>query len=141
MQQALDLANQARSQNEIPVGAIIVHQDQVIGRGFNQTIKFNDPTAHAEILALREAGKAISNYRLLDSIMYVTLEPCAMCAYAMVHARIKRVVFGAYDLKTGAAGSVINIFSYPWNHNVDHLGGVLSDKCGELLQQFFCTKR
>jgi len=142
MQQALQLAHQAAQNNEVPIGALLVKKNECIASAFNQPIKLNDPCAHAEILALREAGQKLGNYRLLDTTLYVTLEPCAMCAAAMIHARIKRVVFGAHDLRTGAAGSVIDLFgmSY-WNHRVEVSKEIFAMESAELLQGFFKKRR
>jgi len=142
MQQAQELAAHAENLGEIPVGAIIVHQGQVISKGYNQSITLNDPSAHAEILALRAAGKALNNYRLLDTTLYVTLEPCAMCAMAMVHARVGRVVFGAFDYKTGAGGSLLNLLTDSrLNHQLTVCSGVLGSECSEQLSQFFRRRR
>lgn len=139
---ALKLAEQAAAQNEVPVGAIVVLNNQIIGQGYNQSIIQRDPSAHAEIIALREAAKAVGNYRLLGATLYVTLEPCLMCVGAMVHARIQRVVFGAYDPKTGMAKSVGRFFELPHlNHRVEVVGGVLAESCGNLLQRFFKQRR
>ena len=142
MQRALVLAREAADQGEVPVGAIVVLNNQIIGQGYNQSISAKDPTAHAEIIALREAAKTVGNYRLLDATLYVTLEPCLMCVGAMVHARILRVVFGAHDPKTGAAESVGRFFELPhWNHRVEMTGGVLSEPCCTVLTQFFKALR
>ena len=142
MQKALELARKAQAEDEVPVGALIVKDDQLIAEGFNQPIKSNDPSAHAEMIAMRHAGQALNNYRLIDTTMYVTLEPCSMCVGAMIHARVKRLVFGAFDLKTGAAGSAINLISDDaHNHKVEVVGGVLEGECRELLQGFFREKR
>lgn len=142
MQRAIELAKQAESFNEVPVGAVIVKDGEVIGEGFNQPIAKHDPSAHAEIMALRNAGEAINNYRLIDTTVYVTLEPCAMCAMAMVHARVKRVVYGANDLKTGACGSVFHLIeSEHHNHRVTVEGGLLAEQCGLLLSNFFKRRR
>ena len=142
MRQALDAAAQALQQNEVPVGAVLVSHDQVIATGRNQPIASHDPTAHAEIAALRAGGLALGSYRLRDTTLYVTLEPCAMCAAAIVHARVRRVVFGAWDPKAGAAGSLIDLFRLDGlNHRVDVFGGVLSEDCGALLQRFFAARR
>jgi tRNA(adenine34) deaminase len=142
MQQALLLAQQAQAAEEVPVGALIVHRQQIIAQAFNQPIHMQDPSAHAEIVALRQAAAVLNNYRLLDTTLYVTLEPCAMCAGAMLHARVKRVVFGAYDPKAGAVGSVINLFKdYAWNHRIEYQGGVLAEACGKLLKDFFQQRR
>lgn len=142
MRRALELADVAKVSGEVPVGAVLVHDGHVIAMGYNQPIGTHDPTAHAEIVALREAGKLLENYRLEDTTLYVTLEPCPMCAMAMVHARVKRVVFGAWDVKAGGAGSIVNIFTLPGlNHRVDVFGGVLMEECAEKLTKFFQTRR
>jgi tRNA(adenine34) deaminase len=142
MHQALQLAAQAQQCAEVPVGAVLVLGDQVIATGRNCPIASHDPTAHAEIEALRAGGRALGSYRLNDTTLYVTLEPCAMCAAAIVHARVRRVVFGAWDPKAGAAGSIIDIFRLgSLNHRVDVFGGVLSEECGTQLQQFFAARR
>ncbi|WP_411990860.1 tRNA adenosine(34) deaminase TadA [Agarivorans sp. DSG3-1] len=142
MNYALNLAAKAEAQGEVPVGAVVVYQGEVVGEGWNQTITLNDATAHAEVLALREAGKNIGNYRLLDTTLYVTLEPCSMCAGAMVHARVKRLVFGASDLKTGAAGSVFNIVNCEQlNHKVEIEAGVLAESCADTISRFFRKRR
>ena len=142
MTEALALAADARQAGEVPVGAVVVHEGQIIGRGFNAPISLHDPSAHAEIQALRAAAKALGNYRLAGCTLYVTLEPCAMCAGAIQHARIARVVFGASDLKTGACGSVINLFAEPLlNHHTEVEGGMLAQQCGELLTAFFRERR
>lgn len=142
MQQALLLAEKAQQQDEVPVGAVIVKDNQLIAEGWNQPIQSHDPSAHAEMQAMRAAGKALNNYRLVDTTLYVTLEPCSMCVGAMVHARVKRVVFGAYDAKTGACGSAVNLADAAHhNHIIDVTGGVLENPCRELLQGFFRYKR
>lgn len=142
MQQALALAHQAAEAGEVPVGAVLVHQGVVIATGHNAPIISHDPTAHAEIRALRAAAARLGNYRLEDCELYVTLEPCPMCAGALLHARLKRVVFGASDPKTGAAGSVLDLFAQPQlNHQTTVQGGVLAAECGALLQGFFQRKR
>jgi len=142
MRHAIGLAKQGQVDGEVPVGAVIVKDNQVIGEGWNQPIGLHDPSAHAEMLALRAAGRTLSNYRLLDATLYVTLEPCVMCAGAIIHARIKRLVYGANDPKAGAAGSVVDIFANPkLNHHVTVEGGLLSSECGDLLSQFFKAKR
>ncbi len=142
MNHALKLAEQAELLGEVPVGAVLVLNNQMIGEGWNQPIRSSDPTAHAEILALRNGAKRVGNYRLPASTLYVTLEPCAMCAGAMIHARIARVVFGASDPKTGAAGSLMNLLQDErLNHRVDCVGGVMADHCGALLRNFFQRKR
>ena len=142
MTEALALAADARQAGEVPVGAVVVHEGQIIGRGFNAPISLHDPSAHAEIQALRAAAQALGNYRLAGCTLYVTLEPCAMCAGAIQHARIARVVFGASDPKTGACGSVINLFAEPLlNHHTEVEGGMLAQQCGELLTTFFRERR
>ena len=142
MTEALALAANARRAGEVPVGAVVVREGQIIGRGFNAPISLHDPSAHAEIQALRAAAKALGNYRLAGCTLYVTLEPCAMCAGAIQHARIARVVFGAADPKTGACGSVINLFAEPLlNHHTEVEGGMLAQQCGELLTAFFRERR
>jgi tRNA(adenine34) deaminase len=142
MQQALNLARQAALNGEVPVGAIIVEDGEIIGRGSNAPIGLHDPTAHAEIQAMREAAQHLGNYRLVDCTLYVTLEPCAMCSGAMQHARIKRLVYGARDPKTGACGSVINLMGEPkLNHHCEILGGVLAEECGAVLTEFFKQRR
>ncbi|MGI9263686.1 MAG: tRNA adenosine(34) deaminase TadA [Gammaproteobacteria bacterium] len=139
---ALDLARESAAAGEVPVGAIVVRDDQVVGAGRNHPIAAADPTAHAEIQALREAGLNLDNYRLGKCTLYVTLEPCAMCAGAMVHARIERLVYGARDPKSGAAGSVFDLVrSERMNHTMDVEGGVLEEACGELLRGFFRSRR
>ena len=142
MQIALDLAKQAALMGEVPVGAIVVKDNVVIGRGSNAPIGMHDPTAHAEILAMRQAANYLGNYRLVDCTLYVTLEPCAMCSGAMQHARIAKLVFGASDPKTGACGSVINLMNEPkLNHHTEVVGGVLALECGGLLSDFFRQRR
>ena len=142
MQRALELAARAESQGEVPVGALIVQGDRVIGEGWNQPITLKDPTAHAEILAMRAAAAALDDYRLGGTTLYVTLEPCPMCAAALVHARVARLVFGAWDPRQGAAGSAFNLVTArELNHRVDCFGGVLADECGELLKRVFASRR
>lgn len=142
MREALGLAVQAAARGEVPVGAVVVKDGIVIGRGFNQPIGRHDPTAHAEVMALRDAASALGNYRLPGCELYVTLEPCAMCAMALMHARFKRVVFGARDPKTGAAGSVVDLFGEArLNHHTDVVGGVLAEECGQVLRDFFAERR
>jgi tRNA(adenine34) deaminase len=139
---ALDLAREAGAAGEVPVGALVVIDGEVVGRGFNRPIGRHDPTAHAEIMALRDAATRLGNYRLPGSTLFVTLEPCAMCAGAIMHARVERVVFGARDPKTGAAGSVIDLFAEPrLNHHTAITGGVLADECGGQLSGFFAARR
>jgi tRNA(adenine34) deaminase len=142
MAKALDLARLAQQQGEVPVGAVLVQGDEVIASGHNQPIALSDPTAHAEILALRMGAKHCTNYRLPGCTLFVTLEPCAMCAMAMLHARLERVVFAASDPKTGAAGSVMNLFSYTTlNHQTQVQGGVMAQEASELLKAFFRMRR
>ena len=142
MQLALDLATQAALNGEVPVGAIVVKDGVVIGRGSNAPVGLHDPTAHAEIIAMREAATYLGNYRLVDCTLYVSLEPCAMCSGAMQHARIARLVYGASDPKTGACGSVVNLMSEPkLNHHTEVLGGVLAEQCGAVLTAFFKQRR
>ena len=142
MQRAIELARLAESRGEVPVGAVLVKDDQIIGEGYNSPISESDPTAHAEIRALRDAAQRIGNYRLLNTTLYVTLEPCLMCVGAIVHARIGEVVFGASEPKTGAAGSVFDVLTSPaHNHNVELRGGVMADECAMLLTKFFQKRR
>lgn len=142
MQMALDLAKQAALNGEVPVGAIVVKDGVVIGRGANAPIGLHDPTAHAEIIAIREAAAILGNYRLVDCVLYVTLEPCAMCSGAMQHARIKKLIFGASDAKTGACGGVINLMAEPkLNHHCEVISGVLAEECGAVLSTFFKQRR
>ena len=142
MQEALRSAQRALEAGEVPIGAVVVCDGKIVGRGHNRNIIDHDPTAHAEILALREAGAAIGNHRLGDCDLFVTIEPCAMCAGAMIHARLKRVVYGAADPKAGAAGSVMMVLNHPaLNHSMEVQQGVLAGRCAELLQQFFREKR
>ncbi len=142
MQHALTLAVQAAEAGEVPVGAVLVHDDKLIAEGWNQPISAHDPTAHAEIVTLRKAGQALGNYRLTGATLYVTLEPCTMCAGAIIHARIGRLVYGAADPRTGVAQSVTSLFEEPWhNHRVEVTGGVLAEPCGEILKDFFQQRR
>ncbi|MEJ2612650.1 MAG: tRNA adenosine(34) deaminase TadA [Candidatus Thiodiazotropha sp.] len=143
MQQALILAEKAESQDEVPVGAVLVRQGQVIGKGWNRPISSHDPTAHAEIVALRDAAVREGNYRLPGTTLYVTLEPCPMCAGAIVHARVNRVVYAAPDPKGGAAGSVFDLLPTDgrFNHRVEVIGGLLQECSARLLQEFFRRKR
>lgn len=142
MHHAIALANRADEEGEVPVGAVVVYEGKIIGEGWNRLIGQHDATAHAEMMALRAAGKAIGNYRLINAVLYVTLEPCPMCAGAMVHSRIGKVVYGAPDMKTGAAGSVMNLLSYAGvNHHVSIQGGVLEEACRTQLQTFFRRRR
>jgi tRNA(adenine34) deaminase len=142
MRLALLQAAEAQRQGEVPVGAVIVRGEQVIAVGSNRPITDRDPTAHAEVVALRAAGQTLDSYRLTDSTLYVTLEPCLMCASAIVHARVRRLVFGAWDPRAGAAGSLLNAFTLPGlNHRVDVFGGVSSEECEALLRDFFERRR
>ena len=142
MREALSLAAQAQALGEVPVGAVVVKDGEIIGRGFNQPITSSDPTTHAEIVALRAASQFLKNYRLVDCELFVTLEPCTMCVGAMLHARLKRVVFGASDPKTGACGSVINLpAEEKLNHHAVFVGGVLGEECSTMLKAFFQSRR
>ena len=142
MRKALVLAQQAADRGEVPVGAILVRGETVLGQGANCPIHTHDPTAHAEVVALRDAARHVGDYRLNDSTLYVTLEPCIMCASALIHARVSRVVFGAWDPKAGGAGSIADVFAIPaLNHRVDVFGGVLAEECGSLLTDFFRARR
>ena len=142
MEEALALARQAQARGEVPVGAVVIKDAAIIGRGGNAPIAANDPTAHAEIAALREAARALGNYRLPDCHLYVTLEPCAMCAGAILHARIRRLVFGARDPKTGACGSVVDLFAERrLNHHTTVTGDIAGEECGRLLSDFFVARR
>ena len=142
MRRAIELARRGEEEGEVPVGAVLVIGGAIVGEGWNRPIAAADPTAHAEIQAMRAASAALRNYRLLDSTLYVTLEPCPMCAGAIFHARVSRVVFGARDPKTGAAGSVVDLFAEgKLNHHATVEGGLLADECGELLRRFFAAKR
>lgn len=142
MQYALQLADKAEQSGEIPVGAVLVKEGLVLGEGWNQSIQLNDPSAHAEMIAIRQAAAKIGNYRLIDCTLYVTLEPCAMCAGLLVHSRVKRLVFGAKDAKTGAAGSVLDIVRHPvLNHQLDVLDGPLAQQCADKLSEFFRRRR
>ena len=142
MRRALALAERAEAQGEVPVGALVVRGDDVLGEGWNQPITLRDPTAHAEILAMRAAARILDDYRLGGTTLYVTLEPCPMCAAALVHARVSRLVFGAWDPRQGAAGSAFNLVTArELNHRVDCFGGVLADECGAMLRRFFEARR
>jgi tRNA(adenine34) deaminase len=142
MQHALSLAKRAAEEGEVPVGAVVVRNDELVAEGWNQPIMHHDPSAHAEIVALRNAGLVEENYRLSGASLYVTLEPCIMCAGAILHARIERVVFGATDPRVGAAGSVFSMFDRPeFNHRVAVTGGVLAEECSQLLKGFFQSRR
>jgi tRNA(adenine34) deaminase len=142
MEQALVLAAKAQADGEIPVGAIVVCDNKIVGKGYNGCIMLNDPSAHAEMMAIRDAGQTMDNYRLVDCTLYVTLEPCPMCAGLLVHSRIKRLVFGAFDLRTGSAGSLMNLVQNPaLNHQMDILSGVLQARCSEMISAFFRHRR
>lgn len=142
MDRALTLARYAEQQGEVPVGAVLVQENKIIGEGWNQVIQSHDPTAHAEIQALRQAGQHLKNYRLVDTVLYVTLEPCAMCVGALVHARISRLVFGATDPKTGAVQSALSLLEAKhFNHRVVYQGGEQANACGQLLKNFFSQRR
>jgi tRNA(adenine34) deaminase len=142
MRRALELAQRAAEVGEVPVGAVLVQGHEVVGEGWNRPISLCDPTAHAEMIALRAAAAWIGNYRLVDSTLYVTLEPCPMCAGAMVHARVARVVYGAADPRAGAAGTVFDLLrSTVLNHRAEVTGGILADECGTLLREFFRSRR
>ena len=142
MAHALALARRAEEYGEVPVGAVLLLDNQVIGEGWNQPISTNDPTAHAEVMALRAGAKALGNYRLVDTTLYVTLEPCAMCVGAMLHARIQSLVFGAHDPRTGAVKSVLQLLDEKHlNHRIEWRGGVIEKECGDILQAFFRQRR
>ena len=142
MQVAVELARHAMSNGEVPVGAVVVKEGVIIGRGFNAPVTRQDPTGHDEIMALRDAAQHVGNYRLVDCELFVTLEPCLMCAGAIMHARIARVVYGAADPKTGVCGSVLDVFSERrLNHHATVKGGVLAEQCGQLLSNFFLARR
>jgi len=142
MEAALDEARKSAEDGEVPIGAVVVHGDQIVGRGGNRTETLQDPTAHAEILALQEGAQAVRHWRLLDTTLYVTLEPCAMCAGAIVLGRVPRVVYGCADPKAGAAGSVMDVLGEPrLNHRPAVTGGVLAEECAQLLVDFFAARR
>jgi tRNA(adenine34) deaminase len=142
MQVALRAAQRALQAGEVPVGAVVICDGQVIGRGFNRNITDSDPTAHAEVIALREAGKMLGNHRLSNCELFATIEPCAMCAGALVHARVRRLVYGAEDPKAGAVHSLMHVLNHPGlNHQIEVRGGVLAGQCAELLQEFFRARR
>jgi tRNA(adenine34) deaminase len=142
MEEAIRAAQRALEMGEVPVGAVVVCEGKVVGRGCNRNLTDSDPTAHAEIVALREAGANLGNHRLGDCELFVTIEPCAMCAGAMVHARLKRLVYGADDPKAGAVHSVLQVLNHPGlNHRMEVRGGILAGKCAELLQEFFRERR
>lgn len=142
MSRAIELAREAEVAGEVPVGAVIVKDGMVLGEGWNRPISTSDPSAHAEMIAMRAAAQALGNYRLLDTTLYVTLEPCAMCAGAMVHARVKRLVYAATDPRAGAAGSVFNIVQHTaLNHRLEMTAGVLAEECSTMLRRFFAARR
>ncbi len=143
MRKALALARKAEAEGEVPVGAVLVREGEIVGEGWNRPIGAQDPTAHAEIEALRDAARRLGNYRLPETTLYVTLEPCPMCAGAIVHARVARVVFGAFDPRSGAAGSVFDLLpsDLRFNHRTSACGGVLAESCGALLRTFFKARR
>ena len=142
MQEALRLAQRALDAGEVPVGAVVVYQEQIVGHGFNRNILDSDPTAHAEVIAMREAGRTVGNHRLNQCDLFVTIEPCAMCAGAMVHARIRSLIYGANDPKAGAVDSAMQVLNHPTlNHRIEVRGGVLAGRCAEMLQEFFRSKR
>ncbi|MES9964647.1 MAG: tRNA adenosine(34) deaminase TadA [Candidatus Sedimenticola sp. 20ELBAFRAG] len=143
MRHALELADKAEAEGEVPIGAVVVLEGEIIGEGWNRPIASNDPTAHAEVMALRDAGRRVENYRLPETTLYVTLEPCPMCAGAIVHSRVKRVVFGAQDPKGGAAGSVFDLLpsDQRFNHRTEAEGGVMAEECGQKLRDFFQSRR
>jgi tRNA(adenine34) deaminase len=142
MQEALRSAQRALDTGDVPVGAVVVCDSKVIGRGWNRNLADSDPTAHAEVLALREAGATVGNHRLIECELFATIEPCAMCAGALVHARIKRLIYGAEDPKAGAVHSVMQVVNHPkLNHRMEITGGVLAGRCAEILQSFFREKR
>ncbi|MEH6813912.1 MAG: tRNA adenosine(34) deaminase TadA [Motiliproteus sp.] len=142
MAQALALSDHAESLGEVPVGAVIVLDNEIVGQGWNQPISGHDPTAHAEIVALRDAASRISNYRLVGATLYVTIEPCSMCAGALVHSRIQRLVFGATEPKAGAVGSASNLLESPWvNYRIDYQGGVMAAECSDKISAFFQRRR
>lgn len=142
MRHAIRLAQRAEDQGEVPVGAVVIYENRCIAEGWNQPIQTNDPTAHAELVALRQAGQVLRNYRLIDTTLYVTLEPCVMCMGAIAHARVRRLVFGAYDPKRGAVCHALQLSDAPFlNHRVEWVGGVLEPDCAELLSDFFKARR
>jgi tRNA(adenine34) deaminase len=142
MAEALSLAREAGAMDEVPVGAVVVSNGEIVGRGRNQSVLRHDPSAHAEVIAIRDAARRLGNYRLPGCELYVTLEPCLMCTGVILHARIARVVFGARDPKTGVAGSVLDLYAEPrLNHHTSIIGGVLGEECGRLLSAFFAARR
>ncbi len=142
MHRAIELAQKAAEQGEVPIGAVLVLDGEIVGRGWNQPITGCDPSAHAEIMALRDAGKTLQNYRLNECDLYVTVEPCTMCAGAIIHSRIRKVYYGTAEAKTGVNESICNLFAQPWyNHKVEVEGGLLAGRCRKLLKQFFAQRR
>jgi len=142
MEEAIRAAQRALEMGEVPVGAVVVCEKKIVGRGWNRNLADRDPTAHAELVALREAGSNVGNHRLGDCELFATIEPCAMCAGAMIHARLKRLVYGADDPKAGAVHSVLQVLNHPGlNHHMEVRGGILAGKCAELLQEFFRSRR
>ncbi len=142
MKHAISLAEKAEALGEVPVGAVIVKENEILAEGFNQPISSNDPTAHAEIVALRQAAQQIDNYRVVDATLYVTLEPCTMCVGALTHGRIARVVYGTHEPKAGAIESAVTLVNAPWlNHHIEVSGGVLAEECSEQLSRFFQARR
>ncbi len=142
MQHALDLARRAQASNEVPVGAVLIHQDKIIGQGYNQSIALCDPSAHAEVIAIRSAAAHMRNHRLVKTTLYVTLEPCLMCAGVLMHARVSRLVFGTHDFKTGVICSCDNLLEKDYNHHSCEVkAGVLADECGKILRDFFKQRR
>jgi len=142
MRAALREAERGAAEDEVPVGAVVIREGRLVARAHNRPVRLNDPTAHAEVLALRRAGRKLGNYRLIGCSLYVTIEPCAMCASALTHARVKRLVFGARDPKAGAAGSALEVLNHPkLNHRVEVLSGIMEEECSALLREFFRRKR
>jgi tRNA(adenine34) deaminase len=142
MEEALRAAQEALGMGEVPVGAVVVLDNKVVGRGWNRNLRDSDPSAHAEIVALRNAGAAIGNHRLVGCELFATIEPCAMCAGAMIHSRLKRLIYGADDPKAGAVHSVMQLLNHPQlNHKMEVRGGVLAERCADLLQEFFKSRR
>ena len=142
MELALEQASLAAQAGEVPVGALVIRDGEIIGRGHNRNLLDNDPTAHAEVVALRQAASRLGNHRLSGCVMYATIEPCSMCAGALIHARISRLVYGASDVKAGAAGSVLDVLNHPrLNHRMEITAGILKERCSEILQDFFRRKR
>lgn len=141
MRRALNLAKKAEDEAEVPVGAIVVQDNKIIGEGFNLSISNCDPTAHAEIMAIRDACKKKNNYRLPDATLYVTLEPCPMCAGAIIHSRLAKVIYGARDIKSGALGGFMDLNEHKWNHNIASTAGILEEECSSILKEFFKARR